>query len=79
MSGNTAVCWSDGIQTTRINPSQRPIVAIHIPVRTGLDRIAADKPPDRRIIIPVAKQLEAGIAVSLVLRRAGKPERVPLF
>src|SRR5438045_3373622 len=63
------------LETVAISAEQWPIAAICVPARSSPDRILANKPPDTRIIHPVAEQLQPAVGVALVLRRPDEPER----
>ena len=56
------------IQSRRITTYQRVIVAVGVPVRASLCRVAAKEAPYARVVVPVAKHLQPGGAVVLVVR-----------
>jgi hypothetical protein len=64
------------LQPFRVRTINRIATAIPVPVTPVLDRIAGEEAADRRVVIPMSKELEAG---GVLLVAEGAPFPVPAF
>ena len=63
------------LQTLRINSPQRVVFNVRVPVPSVLYRVSGQEPARRRVVVPVAQQLQTRIRVGLVAPIPRKPKR----
>jgi hypothetical protein len=66
----------ESLEAFWVNTSDRIILAVRVPVVAVLDGVTGEETADARIVVAVAEQLQAAVAVALVALRADEAEGV---